>query len=82
MGLECFLPTGPTSKEQNPLQFLVVEKVVEGPQDALLTKRVRFQVRVVAVGGKGIQHYSCQELQALILTAAIAVTPLWFAFEI
>lgn len=37
-----------TREEYNPLEFLVVEEVVEGPEAPLFTKRVRVQIRVVA----------------------------------
>lgn len=41
-------PDWATCEEYNPLQFLVVEEVVEGPEAPLFAKRVRVQIRVVA----------------------------------
>lgn len=41
-------PDGAASEEDNSLQPLVVEEVIEGPEAAVLPKRIRVQVRIVA----------------------------------
>lgn len=41
-------PDWATREEYNPLQFLVVEEVVEGPEAPFFSKRIRVQIRVVA----------------------------------
>lgn len=41
-------PNGAAGEEYDALQLLIVEEVVEGPQAALLSKRVTVQIRVVA----------------------------------
>lgn len=46
---------GATREEHNPLQLLVIKKVVEGPQAALFTKRIRVQIWVVAVNVTALQ---------------------------
>lgn len=46
-------PDGAAAEEDNPFQPLVVEEVVKGPQAAILPKRVRVQVRVVAGESEG-----------------------------
>lgn len=41
-------PDRTTGEEHNPLQFLVIKEVVEGPEASLFTKRIRVQIWVVA----------------------------------
>lgn len=53
-------PDGAAREKHNPLQFLVVEEVVEGPEASFFAKRVRVQVRVVAERQRGLKSKTQQ----------------------
>lgn len=38
---EVYLPCGPAGKENNSLQFDIVEEIVKGPDAAIFTKWIR-----------------------------------------
>lgn len=50
------LPHCVAAEEEDPLEFLVVEEVVEGPEGAFLCIGVRLQIRVVAGGNRPCQN--------------------------
>lgn len=43
------LPDGSAGKEENSLQFLVIKEVIERPQGAFFTIRIRVQIRIVTI---------------------------------
>ena len=44
----CCWPDGAIREENNPLELLVVEEIVEGPETPFFSERIRVQIRVVA----------------------------------
>lgn len=51
------LPAGPASEKHDPLQFLVVQEIIEAPQAAVFAERIRTQVRIVRIYVAIIQRY-------------------------